>query len=106
MEAVLEHKTTTEWNALFVAEGIPCGPVYRYDQVFDDPQVQHRQMAVTIEHPKAGELTITNTPLKLSKTPGRVRTPSPTLGQHTDEILCHLGYDAATIATYHAEGVV
>lgn len=106
MEAVLEHKTTMEWNALFVAAGIPCGPVYRYDQVFDDPQVQHRQMAVTMEHPKAGGLTITNTPLKLSKTPGRVQTPSPTLGQHTDEILGHLGYDTATIATYHAEGVV
>jgi formyl-CoA transferase len=106
MEAALGHKTTAAWNAMFVAAGIPCGPVYRYDQVFYDSQVQHRQMAVAVEHPKAGRLTITNTPLKLSKTPGRVRTPSPTLGQHTDEILRHLGYDAATIAMYHAEGVV
>ena len=106
MEAALAHKTSAEWHDLLVAAGIPCGPVYRYDQVFDDPHVKHRQMAVEVEHPKAGHLTLTNSPLKLSQTPGGVRTPSPLLGQHTDIILRHLGYDEATIATYRAEGVV
>lgn len=106
IEAALVHKTSAEWHDLLVAAGVPCGPVYRYDQVFDDPQVQHRQMAVDVEHPKAGRLTITNSPLKLSQTPGRVRLPAPMLSQHTDEILHTLGYDAQTIATYHAEGVV
>jgi formyl-CoA transferase len=106
IEAVLAHKTTAEWHDLLVAAGVPCGPVYRYDQVFDDPHVQHRQMAVAVEHPKAGHLTITSTPLKLSRTPGGVRMPSPMLGQHTDAILRHLGYDEASIAQYHAEGVV
>ena len=106
METVLAHKPTTEWHALLVAAGIPCGPVYRYDQVFDDPQVQHRHMAVEVEHPNAGRMTITSSPLKLSKTPGAVRAPAPVLGQHTDDILRRLGYDETTIATYHAEGVV
>jgi formyl-CoA transferase len=106
MEAALVHKTSAEWHDLLVAAGVPCGPVYRYDQVFDDPQVQHRQMAVDVEHPKAGRMTITNSPLKLSRTPGQVRLPAPTLSQHTDDILRTLGYDADTIATYHAEGVV
>ena len=45
MEVALVHKTSNEWNEILSAEGIPCGPVYRYDQVFDDPHVQHRQMA-------------------------------------------------------------
>jgi crotonobetainyl-CoA:carnitine CoA-transferase CaiB-like acyl-CoA transferase len=80
--------------------------VYRYDQVFHDPQVQHRRMAVDVEHPRAGRMTITNTPLKLSRTPGSVRLPAPVLGQHTAEILRRLGYDEAAIATYQAEGVV
>jgi crotonobetainyl-CoA:carnitine CoA-transferase CaiB-like acyl-CoA transferase len=106
MEAVLVHKTTAEWNDLLVAAGVPCGPVYRYDQVFHDPHVQHRHMAVDVDHPKAGRTTVTNTPLKLSHTPGSVRRPAPTLGQHTDEILRRLHYDAATIATYRAAGVV
>jgi crotonobetainyl-CoA:carnitine CoA-transferase CaiB-like acyl-CoA transferase len=74
--------------------------------VFDDPHVQHRQMAIDIDHPKAGRMTITNTPLKLSRTPGQVRMPAPTLSQHTDEILHRLGYDDATVAQYHDEGVV
>jgi formyl-CoA transferase len=106
MESVLAQKTTAEWNALLVQAGVPCGPVYRYDQVFDDPHVQHRQMAVEVDHPRAGPMTITNTPLKLSTTPGSVRLPAPTLSQHTDTILRRLGYDEATIARYHAEGVV
>ena len=63
-------------------------------------------MAVEVEHPRAGRLTLTSSPLKLSHTPGGVRTPSPMLGQHTDDILRRLGYDEATIATYHAEGVI
>ena len=106
METALAHKPSTAWHALLVAAGIPCGPVYRYDQVFDDPQVQHRHMAVEVEHPKAGRMTITSSPLKLSKTPGTVRAPAPMLGQHTNDILRRLGYDETTIATYHAEGVV
>lgn len=106
MEDVLAHKTAAEWHELLVQAGVPCGPVYRYDQVFHDPQVQHRHMAVEVEHPRAGRQTIVNTPLKLSQTPGSVRLPAPTLSQHTEEILLQLGYDTATIATYRAEGVV
>lgn len=106
IEAALAHKTSAAWHDLLVAAGVPCGPVYGYDQVFDDPHVQHRQMAVDIDHPKAGLISITNTPLKLSQTPGHVRMPAPILSQHTDAILQRLGYDAATIASYHAEGVV
>jgi crotonobetainyl-CoA:carnitine CoA-transferase CaiB-like acyl-CoA transferase len=63
-------------------------------------------MAIDVDHPKAGRITITKTPLKLTNTPGQVRRPAPTLSQHTDEILHRLGYDDATVAQYHDEGVV
>jgi formyl-CoA transferase len=106
IEAALAVRTSAQWHDDFIAAGIPCGPVYRYDQVFADPQVQQRAMAVEIEHPKAGRTTITGTPLKLSRTPGSVRSPAPALGQHTDAVLLELGYDADTIATLHRDGVV
>jgi formyl-CoA transferase len=106
IEAALTHKTSAEWHDLLVAAGVPCGPVYGYDQVFDDPHVQHRQMAVDIDHPKAGPITITNTPLKLSQTPGQIRMPAPTLSQHTEDILKRLGYDSETIASYQAQQVI
>ncbi|MEE8302935.1 MAG: CaiB/BaiF CoA-transferase family protein [Candidatus Tectomicrobia bacterium] len=106
LEAALVHKTSAEWHDLLIAAGVPCGPVYSYDQVFDDPHVQHRQMAVEVDHPKAGPITMTNTPLKLSQTPGSVRLPAPILSQHTDDILHRLGYDDATIANYRAQEVI
>lgn len=106
IEAALAHKPSAEWHELLVQAGVPCGPVYRYDEVFHDPHVQHRQMAVEVDHPKAGRITLTNSPLHLSQTPGQVRSPAPFLGQHTDIILDRLGYDPETISTYHDEGVV
>jgi formyl-CoA transferase len=106
IEAALAAHTSAEWHERFIAAGIPCGPVYRYDQVFDDPQVRQREMAVAMEHPRAGRITVTGTPLKLSRTPGSVRTPAPTLGQHTDEVLRELGYDQPSIERLRADGVV
>jgi len=106
IEAALASRTSSDWHDRLVGAGIPCGPVYRYDQVFDDPQVQHRAMAVEMDHPRAGRITITGSPLKLSRTPASVRLPAPTLGQHTDEILRELGYAPAAIDLFRREGVV
>ncbi len=77
IETVLARKSAAEWHTLLVQAGVPCGPVYRYDQVFDDPHVKYRQMAVEVEHPKAGRMTMVSSPLKLSCTPGGVRTAAP-----------------------------
>jgi crotonobetainyl-CoA:carnitine CoA-transferase CaiB-like acyl-CoA transferase len=63
-------------------------------------------MAVEVNHPTAGRTRVLGIPVKLSETPGAVRRPAPTLGQHTDEILGELGYDATTIADLHARKVV
>jgi crotonobetainyl-CoA:carnitine CoA-transferase CaiB-like acyl-CoA transferase len=66
-----------------------AGPVNEYDEVFADPQVQHNEMVVEVDH-HAGPLRVGGVPVRLSETPGAVRLPPPALGQHTDEILREL----------------
>ena len=97
---------TAVWLERLEAAGVPAGPILTYDQVFADPQVKAREMAVEVNHPTAGRTRVLGIPVKLSKTPGAVRRPAPTLGQHTDEILGELGYDRAAIADLHARKVV
>ncbi len=68
---------------------VPCGPVNTVKDVFDDPQIQHRQMEISMPHPLSehGEVSLIGSPLKMSETPVSYRHAPPTLGQHTNEVL-------------------
>ena len=105
--ARMKSKTVEHWIGALKEAGIPCGAVRDLDQLFTDPQILERAMVVAQEHPIAGAIRQLGVPLKLSDTPGSVRTPPPTLGQHTHEILSSdLGYDAAEIERLTTEKVV
>jgi len=97
---------TAAWLERLEAAGVPAGPILDYGQVFADPHVRHREMAVEVEHPRAGRSRVLGIPVKLSSTPGSIRRPAPTLGQHTDEVLKELGYNAAAVANLKARNIV
>ena len=73
------------------AAGVPNGAVRTVSEALADPQVASREMIVPLEHATAGAIRVLGTPLKLSDTPATIRTPPPTLGQHTRAILKELG---------------
>jgi crotonobetainyl-CoA:carnitine CoA-transferase CaiB-like acyl-CoA transferase len=107
IEARLQARSRDEWVAAFAAAGLPAGPINDIRQVFDDPQVRHREMAVEVEHPTAGRVRLPGVPVKFEGTPARVQGPPPRLGEHTDQVLHDvLGLDAVAIADLRASGAL
>jgi crotonobetainyl-CoA:carnitine CoA-transferase CaiB-like acyl-CoA transferase len=86
---------------------VPAAPVNNVAEMVADPQVQAREMFVERDHPTYGRLKLTGSPLKMSETPGRVRTLAPMPGEHNEEIFCGLlGHGKDELARWRAEGVV
>ena len=88
------------------AAGVPCGPVNTLEQAYDHPQARHRGLRMTVDHPVHGEVAMTRSPLRFSRTPVQYR-PSPALGADTADVLREqLGLDDAALDRLHAAGVV
>jgi CoA:oxalate CoA-transferase len=89
------------------AAGVPAAPVNNVAEMVADPQIQAREMFVELDHPVYGRLKTTGTPLKLSETPGRVRTLAPMPGEHNEAVFVDLlGYSRADLDRWRAEGVI
>lgn len=98
MDEVMKDKTISEWMEILEKAGVPCAPINTIDKIVGDPQIKSREMIVEVEHPVAGSLKMAGVPIKMSKTPGAVKTPAPLLGQHNNELLKEMfGWDDATI---------
>ena len=95
------------WFKLLTDAEVPCTPVQTVDQVFQSPQVLHRDMVVEVEHPTAGNLRMAGIPVKFSVTPASVRRPPPLLGEHNSEILRNwLGMSAEAIDELKREKII
>jgi crotonobetainyl-CoA:carnitine CoA-transferase CaiB-like acyl-CoA transferase len=102
----LRTRATADWVSALTEAGVPCGPVYRMDEVFADPQVRHLAMTRDVRHPVLGPLALVRNAVRMTGEPGTVRTPSPDPGDHTAEVLAGLGYSPAQIEELRAEAAI
>ncbi|MES2536859.1 MAG: CaiB/BaiF CoA-transferase family protein [Pseudomonadota bacterium] len=104
---ILREKTMLEWIAVLEPANVPCGPIYNLDQVFEDPQVRHRNLKSVIPHAAGGSAPNIASPLRFSGTPVTYEKAAPLLGQHTSEILERLaGLSPAEVDMLRAKGVL
>jgi len=104
---MVKRKSKQEWIHLLEEAGVPCGPINRLNEVFDDPQVQARDMQISLPHPGAGSVKLVASPMKLSATPVAYHRAPPLLGQHTEEILQRLlAYDVEKLAALREKKVI
>lgn len=95
--SIFETQTSAVWLERLEAVGVPAGPIYKMDEVFADPQVQHLGIAIAARHPKRGDVRIVGQPVELSRTPARLVSMTPEAGEHTDQVLHELGFGDAEI---------
>lgn len=99
-------KPRAYWLEALEAHRVPSAPIYRFDEVFQDPQVRHLGIPKRIDHPQMGASHLIGSAVNLSDTPPRFIRPAPLLGEHTAEILARLGYDGEAIGGLRARGVI
>ena len=99
-------RTLGDAMAVFEAAEITATPVYDIDQLLDDPHVQARGVIVEAPDEEAGSVLMHNIIPRLSETPGKLRLPAPSLGQHTRSVLASIGYNDARLAALVADGVI
>ena len=104
---IIRTRSKHEWLAALEAADVPCGPINNMQEVFEDPQVQHRKLRVDMPHAAGGVASVVASPMRLSETPVEYRLAPPLLGQHNYEIYCGLlGKSAAEMERLAKAGIV
>jgi crotonobetainyl-CoA:carnitine CoA-transferase CaiB-like acyl-CoA transferase len=104
--ATLKDRTTEEWMMQLEAGGVFCARVRSFTESIDDPQIAANKMVVAMDHPRAGELKMLGTPMRLHGTPPSLRLPPPNLGEQSCDIATELGYSPEEIQQLVASGVI
>ena len=107
LEPIFLSKSKRFWIDRLSEAGVPCGPVNRVEEVFDDPQIHDREMVMSMRHGERERLPLLANPIKFSETPIQYRRCPPTLGEHTDEVLRELlGYDVERLTRLRTDGII
>ena len=106
--AAFKTRSTADWTERLLKLGVPCGPIYSVDHMFEDPQVRHLGIARPMHHPELGDIELVGLPMNFSRYPrndGPLK-PAPNQGDQTDAILTGLGYTPERIAQLRTQCVV
>ena len=106
INARTEKKSTDTWVRELNAAGVPCGPIYSIDQVFEDAQVQHLGIAQDVPNAENRHIRLVGQPVTLSRTPSAMAARPPEFGEQTDEVLAEFGFSAGEIAALRQKKVV
>jgi formyl-CoA transferase len=103
---VFRTRSRAEWLERLTANDVPCAPVYNLAEVFEDPQIQHLGLRTTVQRMERAEVATVRSPLEYSATPVPDPGAPPELGEHTESILCRLGYTSDSVAEFRRRGVI
>ncbi|MBT6093784.1 MAG: CoA transferase [Rhodospirillaceae bacterium] len=106
IETYTIDKTSGEWIEIMTEAGVPCGPIYDIGEMFADPQVEHIGIKHPVEHPELGAMNLVGQAINMNRYQPRTGMPTPDTGQHTDEVLSAIGFDAAAINDLKSRGIV
>jgi crotonobetainyl-CoA:carnitine CoA-transferase CaiB-like acyl-CoA transferase len=106
MAEVIATRSSAHWLEVLDREDVPCAPVLSRENVHLHPQIEANGIIVEHDHPVVGRVRQARPAERMEGTPSRISRPAPTLGQHTDEVLAELGYDADAIAELRASGAL
>ena len=102
----LRDRTTKEWLGALGARDVWCAPVQTFEDIVEDPQVEHNELLATVRYPGLGDVRVVGVPVRFSDTPGTIRLGPPTVGQDTDEVLASVGYSPEEVGALRSEGCV
>lgn len=106
VQKIFKTRPRDEWFDLLAPSDVPIGKVYSIGEVESDPQLQHRQMFLEFDHPTEGKIKQAGIAIKLSDTPGKVRSLAPLSGENTDQVMQSLGYSRSGIDSLRVGKVI
>ncbi len=106
LQAIFRGGRREEWLQRLQGRDVPCAPLNTLEEVFKDPQVKEFGFPIEVEHPRMGKVKLLGSGVDLSRTPPKITTPPPTLGEHTDQILSELGYKEDIIQAFKNQRIV
>jgi crotonobetainyl-CoA:carnitine CoA-transferase CaiB-like acyl-CoA transferase len=103
---IFAQKTSAQWLEQLEAHGVPAGPIYTMNEVFDDPQVKALGMAQKVHHHARGDIELVGQAVTLSRTPYAIVNAIPEPGEHNDQVLAEAGFDESEIKALRAVGAI